>query len=190
MPRLKRLAAGAAFSISALAFAGSSSATALLVNTGWQYDQINTANAASQDSPLTFTVASGQSDLFSLSDGFKTGDVYKVVVDGLITAITTKSLYATPFNNNLGPAAADFAADWLNASFAHLQLSFGPGAYSLVVYGNGGGGIPAGVGERLDNGAISLPVPEPATWLTMLVGFGAMGTVMRNNRRRQTLTAV
>jgi hypothetical protein len=166
-----------------LAVAAQSHATALIANTGWQYDQVDTANAASENSPLTFTVAPGTTDLFSLSDGFNTGDTYKVVINGVISAITTLSVYSTPFNNNLGPAAADFATDWLSTDFAHLQLSFAPGTYSLVVFGNGGGGLPSGVGERLDNGALALP--EPATWLTMLLGFGAMGVSMRNTRRKR-----
>jgi hypothetical protein len=184
----KQLLLGAALSVATLAVAAPSSATVLLVNTGWQYDQVNVANAASQNSPITFTVPAGTTDLLSLSDGFKAGDVYRVTINGLISAITTFSNYSTPFNNNLGPAATFFAADWLDSNFAHLQLSFAPGTYSLVVFGNGAGGLPAGVGERLDNG--SLAIPEPATWLSMLIGFGGMGLAMRNSRRKQTLGAI
>jgi hypothetical protein len=187
MSKTKQLLVGAALGVATLAVAAPSSATALLVNTGWQYDQVNAANAASQNSPLTFTVAPGTTDLFSLSDGFKAGDVYEVTINGVISAITSFSLYSTPFNNNLGPAAGFFAADWLNSNFSHLQLSFAPGTYSIVVTGNGAGGLPAGVGERLDNG--SLAIPEPATWATMLVGFGGMGMAMRNARRKRTLGA-
>lgn len=187
MATLKRLLVSGAFGAAALTLAGQSSATVLLVNTGWQYDQVNAANAASIDSPITFTVAAGTTDLFSLSDGFKVGDVYTVTVDGVITSVSTFTLYSTPFVNNFGPAAGSFAADWLNKSFSHLQLAFAPGTYSLVVKGNGAGGLPAGVGERLDNGALA--IPEPATWLTMLVGFGGLGLVMRNTRRKQAMTA-
>ena len=187
MMAIKRLLASAALSIAALALAGPSSATALLVNTGWQYDQINAVNAISQNSPLTFTVAAGTTDIFSLSDGFKPGDVYTVTINGVISSISTFTQYSTSFVNNFGPAASLFAADWLNNSFSHLQLSFAPGTYSLEVRGNGAGGLPAGVGERLDNGALA--IPEPATWLTMLLGFGGLGLSMRNSRRKQALTA-
>src|ERR1700722_687812 len=162
MTRLKRLLVSGALCAATLGLAAQSQATVLVVNTGWQYDQVNKANAASINSPLTFPVAAGTTDLFSLSDGFKPGDVYTVTVDGAISSISTFTLYSTPFVNNFGPAAADFAADWLNKSFSHLQLEFGPGAYSLVVKGNGAGGLPAGVGERLDTG--TLGIPEPATW--------------------------
>ena len=186
MSTLRRLLAGAALGVAALAIAAPSSATVLVADTGWQYDQVDAANALSENSPITFTVANGKTALFSLSDGFKTGDIYKVTIDGLISAVTTLSVYSTPFDNNLGPAASLFSADWLSNQFEHLQLSFGPGTYSLTVVGNGGGGLPAGFGERLDYG--SLAIPEPATWLTMLVGFGAMGTVIRG-RRKQALNA-
>lgn len=181
MSKLKRLFVGVALSAATLAFAAPSFATVLVADTGWQYDQVDVKNAASENSPLTFTVAAGKIGLFSLSDGFAAGDVYKVIIDGLITATSTFSNYTTPFNNNLGPAAPAFSADWLNASFGHLQLSFDPGSYTLVVKGNGAGGLPAGVGERLD----TLGIPEPATWLTMLVGFGGMGLAMRNSRRKR-----
>ena len=186
MTRLKRLVVGGALCVAALALAAQSQATVLIVNTGWQYDQVDVANAASENSPITFTVPTGATDLFSLSDGFKPGDVYTVTIDGVISSISTFTTYSTPFVNNFGPAAADFAADWLNKSFSHLQLSFGAGTYSLVVRGNGAGGLPAGVGERLDPG--SLAIPEPATWLTMLLGFGGLGLAMRNRRHKRSLT--
>ena len=36
------------------------------------------------------------------------------------------------------------------------------------------------------NRATSVPIPEPATWAMMLLGFGAVGHVMRRTRRRST----
>jgi hypothetical protein len=188
MTTLKRLAASAAFCVAALAMAAPSYATTLVVGSGWQYDQIDAKNAESVNSPITFTVPTGDTYLFSLSDGFLTGDVYKVVIDGVISSVSTFSDYSTPFDNSTGPAASYFSADWLNDEFSHLQLSFAAGSYSLMIYGNGKGGLPAGFGERLDNGDISLGIPEPATWLTMLLGFGGLGIAMRN-RRKHALTA-
>ena len=38
-------------------------------------------------------------------------------------------------------------------------------------------------------GANTPPVPEPATWAMMLVGFGAAGVAMRRTRRRKPLLA-
>jgi hypothetical protein len=36
----------------------------------------------------------------------------------------------------------------------------------------------------IDNLTISAAVPEPATWLTMLVGFGLAGAALRRSRVR------
>ncbi|MBU1378374.1 MAG: PEPxxWA-CTERM sorting domain-containing protein [Alphaproteobacteria bacterium] len=45
------------------------------------------------------------------------------------------------------------------------------------------GGNPTGF--RLEFGQSDVaPVPEPATWAMMIMGFGAMGALMRSNRRR------
>ncbi|HEX4181692.1 MAG TPA: PEP-CTERM sorting domain-containing protein [Caulobacteraceae bacterium] len=182
MSTLKKLLVGAVAGAAALAMAAQSSATALLVGTGWQYDQVNSTTTPSENSPLTFTVPTGATYVFSLSDGFIPGDIYTVTASGM-TVFSTFTLYPTTFNNNLGPAAGDFAADWLDASFSHLQLMFAPGTYSLSIGGNCGGGCPAGVGERLDNA-----IPEPAAWLAMVLGFGGIGVAMRR-RRKLALTA-
>jgi hypothetical protein len=183
MSTLKRIIVSAALGVAALALAAPSYATVLVAGTGWQHDSIPAANDSSTSSPLTFTVAPGTTDLFSLTDGFIPGDTYRVVIDDLIGVSSTFTTYTTPFNNNLGDAA-DFAADWLNNSFAHLQLSFRPGTYTLNVLGNAAEGAPAGFGERLD----VAPIPEPATWLVMLAGFGGLGAAMRQRRREQATT--
>jgi len=44
---------------------------------------------------------------------------------------------------------------------------------------------PHGPGDEASTGA----VPEPASWMTMLLGFGALGAVMRFSRRAQPRTA-
>ena len=54
--------------------------------------------------------------------------------------------------------------------------------------GNGGGLSPNGPGGS-GGGGLAPPgavgaVPEPATWLTMIIGFGVIGGVMRRARRR------
>ena len=37
------------------------------------------------------------------------------------------------------------------------------------------------------NGTGRVPIPEPATWAMMLIGFGGLGAVLRSKRRRQRL---
>jgi hypothetical protein len=44
-------------------------------------------------------------------------------------------------------------------------------------------------GWGVQNLAVTNAVPEPAAWALMLVGFGGIGTMMRNNRRRQRVQA-
>jgi hypothetical protein len=184
--RLKRIsylmAAAAAVSIGSLALAGTSQATALIAGTGWQSDQFSALGVPSDNSPLTFTVAPGAKDTFSLTDATALGDIYTVTINGAITAMSTSTLYPTTFNNALGPAAATYGPAWLNNTFSHLQLTFAPGTYSLSVTDDCHGTCTAAdVGERLD----AIAIPEPATWATMLVGFGALGASMRRERRKR-----
>jgi hypothetical protein len=37
------------------------------------------------------------------------------------------------------------------------------------------------------NGTGRVPIPEPATWAMMVIGFGGLGAVLRSKRRRQRL---
>ena len=39
-------------------------------------------------------------------------------------------------------------------------------------------------------GQVTAPVPEPATWALMLVGFGAVGYSLRSRKTLRTLQAV
>jgi hypothetical protein len=39
------------------------------------------------------------------------------------------------------------------------------------------------VGSYVGNFNVAAPVPEPATWAMMLLGFGAMGMVIRRRRK-------
>jgi hypothetical protein len=95
--------------------------------------------------------------------------------------------------------------DWLNVGFVTGSTrgvdidAFGYGsssAFSFVrltdVFGEGGTGNGGTVGADIDAvGAISTravvitPVPEPGTWALMLLGFGALGSVLRSSRQRQ-----
>jgi PEP-CTERM motif len=175
---IKLLAAAvfsAGISVASSAFAG----TVLLPGTGWQYDQVNQANGVSQNSTITITVPAGENGVFSLTDGYNPGDIYRVTVDGFVSAISTFTLYPTPFVNNLGPYAVPFAADWLNTAFSHLQFDFASGTYTLVIRDIHNAGIPAGLGERFD-----IAIPEASTWAMLGLGFAAIGFVSMTRRRK------
>ena len=48
---------------------------------------------------------------------------------------------------------------------------------------------PNGNDFALDDMSLVAAVPEPASWALMIMGFGAMGSMLRSSRRRATLTA-
>jgi hypothetical protein len=84
-----------------------------------------------------------------------------------------------------------------------------PGSAGAVMGGIGGGGggfsgggrggdsLPpaSGTVRPPDSGVVSPPVevvsavPEPATWMTMILGFGAIGVALRRSRRRLAETS-
>jgi hypothetical protein len=54
----------------------------------------------------------------------------------------------------------------------------------------GGGGVNTGLTEIVDNISFSdvvSGVPEPATWAMMIMGFGAVGSLVRSRRRKAAL---
>lgn len=58
-----------------------------------------------------------------------------------------------------------------SAYFHDIRYGNAPGGYNSVTIGGSG------------NGTVSLlPVPEPATWLMMILGFGGMGYAIRRSR--------
>jgi hypothetical protein len=188
MNTLKTLLAATA-AMATLAVASPSLALALVVGTGWQSDEIDAAHMPSLGSPITFTVGAGKEDLFSFTDCCIPGDSYTVMVNGATAFSTFHTLYPTPFDDSLGDGA-DFAGPWTDTAFAHLQLGFAPGSYSLTVEGDGIEGLPAGFGVRLDPGVgvgTQSGTPEPATWAAMLLGFGGIGAALRKRRQRASL---
>ncbi|MBV8440001.1 MAG: hypothetical protein JO312_05440, partial [Hyphomicrobiales bacterium] len=89
----------AALSVPCSAFAG----TILLPDTGWHYDQVSKASANSDNSPIKLIVPAGDTGIFSLTDGYIPGDIYKVTVNGIFSVQSVFASFPTPFVNNLGP---------------------------------------------------------------------------------------
>ena len=149
--------------------------TVLVAGTGWIDDTANSAKTPTVNSTISFTVGAGFTDIFSLSDNFVPGDVYAVTIDGLITDDSTFTLYPTNFPTGLGDTSFDAA--WTNPAYSHLQLTFAPGSYTLVIedISSPGFGYPAGLGYRLDASA----VPEAATWALLIAGLGLTGFALR-----------
>lgn len=66
-----------------------------------------------------------------------------------------------------------------------LDQSLGIGSYVVAFINQSGNyGATANSGAILETGGHT-PLPEPATWAMMLVGFGGVGVAMRRSRRRE-----
>jgi hypothetical protein len=167
-----------ALTAAALAFALPASAAVLVADTGWQDDELVAAGEPTANSVWTFTVT--QASILSVTDAFITGDVF--FLSGDFNVNTT--FYA----GGAGDVQNDgfYGSAWLDASYSKVALNVGPGSYSFSITGAGEGGIPAGLGVRLDT--VSGGVPEPATWGMMILGFGLVGLSARR-RRMTALTA-
>ena len=84
-----------------------------------------------------------------------------------------------------GSTVATLLPGFNNGTTEFWQVSnvlLGDGQYKLIVNGNN-----RGAGSLAGSITIN-PVPEPATWAMMLLGFGAVGFAMRR-RRMQLLPA-
>ena len=110
--------------LAALAVAGTMScvtsqanALVLVAGTGWVAGFGHGAECIRRsDSPVTFTVASGQHDIFSLTDAFVPGDVYSVTVGG-VTTISTFTSYPGTFPLGLGASPSTYDAAWANNTY-------------------------------------------------------------------------
>src|SRR5271166_5127663 len=163
------IACAALIASASSAFAG----IVLVADSGWQFDQANSLNTASIDSPVTLVVPTGDEGYFSLTDGYIPGDIYSAKYDG-VTFKSTFTLDPTLFDNDLGPYATPFAADWLMVSYSHLQLVLDPGTYVLTLKDVHDAGFPAGFGIRFDT---LLDMPEISTWAMFGIGLASLGTV-------------
>jgi uncharacterized protein (TIGR03118 family) len=91
------------------------------------------------------------------------------------------------------PLTGDYLGQLLTANGSVLSID---GLWGLSVGNNGGAGssdalyFTAGPGdERHGLLGVLVAVPEPATWLLTIVGFGMIGATMRKTSRRQGLYA-
>lgn len=96
----------------------------------------------------------------------------------------------------IAPLVPPTTADIINP--ATLIASLPPVGGGTPIIGGGGGLLPppppGGNGpptsEVPPGGPVVSPVPEPGTWLTMLLGFGMIGSAMSRRRKQIRLAAV
>ena len=151
----------------------SASATVLNLNGGWQDDVLSAAGRPTDNSAWTFTIATGAH--FSLTDCCQVGDTY--TLSGDIIGLTAVGAGVNDIR-----ATGSYGSAWLNPALGKYTKYFGAGTYTFSITGDGLGGIPAGLGLRLDSG-----VPEPSSWAMLLAGFGLVGAVSR--RRAMTVAS-
>jgi hypothetical protein len=129
------------------------------------------------------TYNNGSSSIGWLVNGLAAGDQYTlsfydvggtgpVGVDPIAVTFTGATALVS---NDFTP----FTTGWL-----YNSMSFTANAASATIYFNGsatGGNLVSGI----DDVQVSF-VPEPATWAMFLVGFSALGFMMRGSRRKQS----
>ena len=103
----------------------------------------------------------------------------------------------TPFTLNAGSTYFVGAADlgFGDAYWLAGNVTTAPGiTYLASRYAQGSGlNFPEGLGDNVGylggNILLGSAVPEPATWAMMIIGFGAVGSMVRTSRRRSAMLA-
>ena len=166
----RQLISFAAAAVAMLAV-GQANATALIIGSGWQDDELTAAGVPTTNSAWTFTIS--QAAVLSVVDAFVPGDVYTLTGD--VSGDT--AFYAGSLSD---VQATGFYGDyWTDDAYGKIARWIAPGTYSFSITGDGAGGLPAGLAVRLD----AAPVPEPASWLMMAGALGGIGFVMRRRPR-------
>jgi PEP-CTERM motif len=149
------------------------------------YSLLNTSTDPSTNiSGFGFNVTGGTLDL---STTFATG-TYTGISSGSISGGSFVDFCATAGPNcaggaNGGPTPGGTATGTLALEFTSLPSSI-TFTNPIIRMQNTG---PNGNGSDIGTPGGTPPVPEPATWAMMLVGFGATGFAMRRSRRKQTM---
>lgn len=162
-----------AAAVVAAMYSSTASAGVIVANTGWQNDTLPAPGSPTTGSPWSFVVASNA--VLSITDAFLTGDTYTITGD--LTGTTT--FFAGSASDV--QASGAYGPNWTSSAWSKIAFNVGPGSYTFNITGPGQAGTPAGLALRLDT-ILAAPVPEPATWAMMLLGFGAIGASMRRRR--------
>jgi hypothetical protein len=108
-------------------------------------------------------------------------------LNGMYSILLGSSTPGTTFSSaslvGIAGTAANISVTGSSNVLSLLSGTLDPGSYRFTFAGNAPAGG-AAVSGNLTFGAT--PVPEPTTWAMMLLGFGALGLVLRS-RRRTTL---
>jgi hypothetical protein len=157
MTTIQKLSTAAAL---AIALQGFSSFAAPVLDDGWLYDQVNTASSPSVSSPYVYDFTSPVT--FRITDAFDAGDVYQVYDNSVLILTTTFNGAQAPLSPVGDPSGE---AAWTSAQYSHGTVELPAGANSIVVEGDGAGGLPAGFYDRIDSST-----PDGGTTAVLLSG--------------------
>jgi hypothetical protein len=181
------LAAGA---LAALAVAPARAVTTTITDgSGWHTFDFGSANSPFQDAvgdTLGFKFTLTTTDILRITDGYFDGDQFDVAILDVNDFSNLNFETSTPAND--GTYVGDcwscaYFNPTYNSSFSNASVLLGPGTYYVTGFVSQ---------SPYFSGAAALElggVPEPATWATMLVGFGGLGAMMRRSRRNKAAAA-
>lgn len=154
----------------------------------FHYTLTNTSNAADEASSTATAFGFNTDPNPDVGDSSATGS-FTNVSSGSISGGTHVEICATGGPNCAGAAnngdmigGGSFSGD-LDIAFGSLPDTLTLSQPIVRFQSTGANGTGSDIGTP--NGAP--PLPEPATWAMMMVGFGATGVAMRRSRRRKGL---
>jgi hypothetical protein len=111
--------------------------------------------------------------------GFETAGGNITFLDVDILNAPTSGLHSFPGLFGSGPAlSSGIGVLASNAPWTHYSIAFTAGnAGSLRAFA--GTSSADNIGPLIDNFSFSASVPEPTTWLMMIMGFGGIGAILR-----------
>lgn len=132
----------------------------------------NPDSTAAPDGPWTFTLgALGGSVTFL--DGFVPASQFTITDGG-------KTLGVTSAYGSGGGCGSDISACLNNVNMSKGTFALAAGGHSLSGFASAGSSTGGGAFFRIDQAVAS--VPEPSSWMMMIIGFGTLGFALR---RRQ-----
>jgi len=132
---------------------------------------------------LDFTFTLAVPEILRITDGYNDGDEFAVTINGVTSATSAGVFTGDNIFDNWDSVFTDAS---IGALYSHASYLLGPGSYTVT-------GVvttsPFGAGAAaIKLGGVSVPVPEPAVWTMMTIGFGGLGGMLRRSRRK-TMTA-
>ena len=125
---------------------------------------------------IDFTFSLTRSDILRVTDGFFDGDQFDVIINGVDQGPTSTPTFTGSYEG------ADWTAAFSNPTYSSASYILGPGNYDVT-------GFVLLSPFFAGQGALAVGgIPEPSTWITMILGLGAVGSGLRR-RRMQTAVA-